>query len=615
MSIASTPSRLRFSRRVAAAFTATALISTLGAVPAAHAQTEYRTATGGSLVWGFKQSFRNYIQTGVAKGSIELGDGAQDSGGSFAFSPRENGTSVTSDSEGSVAFSGSVHFVGHQAQGQWILDTTLSDIKLLISGSQAQIQADLVAREFKGTTYDDIGDFVISDDIILANVSLNSAADFSQDSIDLSGTTTLTSAGAQAFGGFYESGEVLDPTGGSLTIASTTTTPTTGTSTTTTSGTASADCSSGALGVITTGDSDGILGTLQEVNNTFALWNNLIVNTERMFCNVDTLKARFNVDDGDNGTDGTDGTGTAASTVASTASTATTATSPTTVSTGAAGTTTTPSTSGTSTGTGGTTPSDTGVCTASGSLGVTQATAQWGVKASFQNYIRGSIAKGQWTLNGVGFENQQFQFQGASGAVDVTNKSGSIVYPGSIHFTGHDGILDMQISNLEISFSGNSGELIAEVVSSDMEGNSTNYGRTVVGTLNFSSLTVTDSHAQGAASVALSEAGSKAFADFYTPGTALDPISFSATLGGASNCDSTTAGLSPTQDAGAVTDASVNSESVSDPAVQDSQFQIRQAGSDATGIDTTTTLLLILAAFVVAGGSMTRFTIAHPSGK
>nr|6JS9_A Chain A, Hypothetical membrane protein [Corynebacterium glutamicum ATCC 13032]6JS9_B Chain B, Hypothetical membrane protein [Corynebacterium glutamicum ATCC 13032] len=184
-------------------------------------QTEYRTASDGSLNWGFRQSFRNYIQTGVAKGSITLGDGASDNGGNFAFTPRTNGTTVTSDSQGTVEFNGSVHFLGHQAEDKWILDTTMSDIKMVFNGSSAQLVVDLVAREFKGTTYDDIGEYIISDDIVLADVSLNSAADFSQDSIDLSGTTDLTAAGAQAFGGFYETGEALDPTGGSLTISST----------------------------------------------------------------------------------------------------------------------------------------------------------------------------------------------------------------------------------------------------------------------------------------------------------------------------------------------------------------------------------------------------------
>ncbi|BAU94789.1 cell-surface hemin receptor [Corynebacterium suranareeae] len=610
--------------KTVAALASLALVIGFGSVPIAQAQTEYRTASGGSLNWGFKQSFRNYIQTGVAKGSISLGDGAQDNGGNFAFSPRENGTTVTSDSEGTVEFNGSVHFLGHQANDQWILDTTMSDIKLVINGSSAQLKVDLVAREFKGTTYEEIGDYIVSDDIVLADVSLSSPADFSQDTIDLTGTTSLTAAGAEAFGGFYDTGETLDPTGGSLTITSTTTAPSSGSgsgSASTSGGSGTADCSSGALGVVTTGTNDGMLGTIQEVNNTFAIWNNLLVNTERMFCNVDTLKERFAPAETASQT-----TGTTSGTSGTTATTATTTSGTTT-----AGTAATPSgTTGTS-GTAGTAntasaaqavtnaPSDNSVCTASGSLGVTQAAAQWGVKASFQNYIRGSIAKGSWTLNGVGFDNQQFQFSGNSGAVDAENQSGSINFPGSIHFTGHGGILDMQIANIEISFSGNTGELIADVVSSDMEGNSTNYGRTVVGTLNFSSLNVSATEASGAASVSLSQSGSQAFADFYTPGTQLDPISFSATLGGDASCDtgsgSTGTGPASTSNAATgTTDAAAGEESTT-PANQNSQFQIRQAGAESTGLDTTTTFLLILAAFVVAGGSMTRFTVGNPTGK
>ena len=34
--------------------------------------------------------------------------------------------------------------------------------------------------------------------------------------------------------------------------------------------------------------------------------------------------------------------------------------------------------------------------------------AAWAVKESFQSYITGSIAKGKWDLNGVGFNSGQF---------------------------------------------------------------------------------------------------------------------------------------------------------------------------------------------------------------
>lgn len=43
------------------------------------------------------------------------------------------------------------------------------------------------------------------------------------------------------------------------------------------------------------------------------------------------------------------------------------------------------------------------------------ATAEWGVKKSFQSYITGSIAKGAWTLDGVGYDNSRFQFTGNGG--------------------------------------------------------------------------------------------------------------------------------------------------------------------------------------------------------
>lgn len=96
----------------------------------------------------------------------------------------------------------------------------------------------------------------------------------------------------------------------------------------------------------------------------------------------------------------------------------------------------------------------------------------------------------------------------------------------------------------------------------------------------------------------------------------MDPISFSATLGGDASCatgSTSTTGAAAT--ANTDNTEGVAGEESTTPANQNSQFQIRQAAADSTGLDTTTTMLLILAAFVVAGGSMTRFTVGNPTGK
>ena len=51
---------------------------------------------------------------------------------------------------------------------------------------------------------------------------------------------------------------------------------------------------------------------------------------------------------------------------------------------------------------------------------------------------------------------------------------------GHPHFTGHGGVLDLTLANPEITFSGNSGSLIADVTSNDTEGNPRSFGRITV---------------------------------------------------------------------------------------------------------------------------------------
>lgn len=258
---------------------------------------------------------------------------------------------------------------------------------------------------------------------------------------------------------------------------------------------------------------------------------------------------------------------------------------------------------------------------------MTNAQAAWGIKQSFQSYITGSIAKGKWTLNGVGHSGGQFQFTGNSGAVDPAAKSGTVGFSGGIHFSGHNGVLDLHINNLEIEFNGNSGSLIAQVKSSDTSGNKTDFGRVALGNLQFSALNVSESSASGAASVSLTDAGSKAFAEFYEPGTQLDPITFEASLGGAANCsESQASGAASTSggaggganNAAALKNGAANSGDGTTTGYENGsdKFKVKSA---AAGNDTSSKLtpemylLVALAAFVVAGGSMGRLITNNPA--
>ncbi len=143
-------------------------------------------------------------------------------------------------------------------------------------------------------------------------------------------------------------------------------------------------------------------------------------------------------------------------------------------------------------------------------------TLSWGVKSSFRSYITGGIAKGS-VSGGWGYGSGSFNSAGI----------GTVSFPGSMHFSGHDGILNLTISNVRVKSSGSSGTLVADVRSSDMEGNKSSYGSVSFATLNFSSVGANG----GRASATLTAAGAKAFAGFYSAGASLDSLTVNISAG------------------------------------------------------------------------------------
>lgn len=163
---------------------------------------------------------------------------------------------------------------------------------------------------------------------------------------------------------------------------------------------------------------------------------------------------------------------------------------------------------------------------------------QWGLKSSFRSYIRSGIAKGSWTLNDASYNGNAFSFNAASGVFDPATNTGNYGFTGGVHFTGHGGVLDLTISNLRISqTSATAGVLIADVVSSDMSGKRTQSAAVEFATLDLSGLSADANNVSVAAAPAtLTAAGATAFAGFYSAGTALDPVTLTAQLGSAADC-------------------------------------------------------------------------------
>jgi hypothetical protein len=180
----------------------------------------------------------------------------------------------------------------------------------------------------------------------------------------------------------------------------------------------------------------------------------------------------------------------------------------------------------------------------------------WGIKSSFQSYVTGPIAKGNFSLLGgaatVG--GSQFRFHSAKGTYDPDSGALDSGFSGGIRFTGHrkpDGTheLDLTISRPTVRISGGSGTLFADVSSKSKA-----TGKVTSGTrIPLASLAVGGVNMKGGGSpialnnipATLTSQGATAFAGYYTAGTALDPVSLSADVAAGAEAPGTKPSTAP----------------------------------------------------------------------
>ncbi|MDY2941772.1 MAG: HtaA domain-containing protein [Varibaculum sp.] len=168
---------------------------------------------------------------------------------------------------------------------------------------------------------------------------------------------------------------------------------------------------------------------------------------------------------------------------------------------------------------------------------LTSGTMTWGVKESFTTYIRGKIAKGGWTLGGGSTWNgSAFTFPTSSGTYNTRSASGTFSFGGSVHFTGHEGVLDVILSNPSLVVNGSSAALyVNATTSSATTGQKTDMGRVHFANVALSGVSVKGTQLNAKSnSVTLTDTGAKAFAGFYKTGQALDNLSVST---GVENCE------------------------------------------------------------------------------
>ena len=92
----------------------------------------------------------------------------------------------------------------------------------------------------------------------------------------------------------------------------------------------------------------------------------------------------------------------------------------------------------------------------------------WGMKQSFREYITGSIAHGSWQTDGgaeyiapklsstgaVEAGTDLFEWNTATGDFEGDLSAGTLAFTGGVHFSGHDGGMELNIANPTIEFEG-----------------------------------------------------------------------------------------------------------------------------------------------------------------
>ncbi|MFE4519730.1 HtaA domain-containing protein [Kitasatospora sp. NPDC056783] len=165
----------------------------------------------------------------------------------------------------------------------------------------------------------------------------------------------------------------------------------------------------------------------------------------------------------------------------------------------------------------------------------------WGIKQSFLTYVTGPIAKGSWALTGgaatVG--GSTFRFHSANGTYDPATGALTAGFSGGVRFTGHQengaNALDLSLGRLTFrAVPGGSAGLYSDVRSKSKEtGQVSEASQAKLADLSLAGVDLRGAAGTlslGNVPATLTDAGAKAFGNFYQAGTALDPLNLSVNL-------------------------------------------------------------------------------------
>ena len=510
------------------------------------AQAETATVSGGHLDWGLKQSFRNYISGPIAHGTITTTEGAtRNADGTFRF-PSATG-SVDADADtAALAFAGKVQFSGHDSGSGPQLFMTIEDIRVELTGSGGTLVADVVSKSLSSgqlVTYDDV-EFAA-----LADTDLTAAGD------TVTATAvgaTLTEAGVPAFADFYPAGTVLDALSVAVTLApepvwepTVSASKTTGLDpageTITVSGSGFDPAANVGTRPPLAGQPTGVYLVFAKIAQPWRPSGGAPSSARTVIDQKWVLPAASRVVVDPTGTNpdyvelGADGTFNATLDVAAGDCAVDTCG----VITYAAGGAVNaahelfvPLTFGTTAPTDPTEPTDPPDPGA-----VTGARLEWGLKESFRNYVKGGIAHGGWTLTGVTGDGP-FRWEDLTAGEFDQETGGLLDFAGSVRFTGHDGLLDLTISQPRFRVADGVAELLLDVRSKGLENPNefVELDDAVFATLDLDAVTPTVANgviSYAAVPATLTAEGATGFAGFYEAGTALDPVTVAIALDGA----------------------------------------------------------------------------------
>lgn len=159
----------------------------------------------GTLDWGVKASFRSYVTGPIAHGKVETTAGATASGNGYRF-PDATGRFDADQQTLSAGFDGKVRFLGHEENGAYTLDLSLTNLKVRADGAKGKLVADVSTKDRatkKVAAYTGLA---------VADLELPAGGLTAKNGVvTLSAVpVTLTAEGTKAFGGMYKAGDRLD---------------------------------------------------------------------------------------------------------------------------------------------------------------------------------------------------------------------------------------------------------------------------------------------------------------------------------------------------------------------------------------------------------------------